>query len=101
MISFRVGYTDAEALQKEFGPNHIPQQFVDLEKFEVLVRLFEDGTNTTPFKGVTLEPLSNGGASGPKLEARSQGRFATDRALLEAKLRRAMAPSNYDHFPRK
>jgi hypothetical protein len=35
LLAFRVGNTDAEVLQKEFGNEFAAQQFFDLERFQV------------------------------------------------------------------
>ncbi len=86
LISFRVGHTDAEALHQEFGSTHVAQQFVDLEKFEILIRLMEDGANREPFRGKTLAPVGNAFGAPAKLIARSRERFATKRAEVERKL---------------
>ncbi len=86
LISFRVGYTDAEALHQEFGNTHIAEQFVDLDKFEVLARLLEDGVNKEPFRARTLAPVENPVGRRMKLIARSRERFATARAQIERKL---------------
>jgi len=59
MFSLRVGNTYAEVVQKEFGNEFAAQQFLDLERFQVLSRILEKGTNTQPFKGVTLQPVDN------------------------------------------
>ena len=87
LISFRVGHTDAEALHQEFGSTHIAQQFVDLEKFEILIRLLEDGANKEPFRARTLAPVENPVGRRAKLIARSRDRFALSRSSVEAKIR--------------
>lgn len=90
LIAFRVGHTDGDALQREFG-NELPaEQFVDLDRFEILVKLLEDGTNGTPFRGRTLSPIGRQAGRPAKLIARSRERFATPRAVVEDKLARWM-----------
>jgi hypothetical protein len=86
LISFRVGYTDAEALHHEFGNTHIAQQFVDLDKFEILTRLLENGANKEPFRAKTLAPVDNSVGRHAKLVAKSRERFATRRVIVETKL---------------
>jgi hypothetical protein len=88
LIAFRVGSTDAEVLKKEFGNVFETKQFVDLNQYEVLVNLLESGTNRTPFRGRTLEPLGNRVGRKEKLIARSRERFATQRTIVESKLNR-------------
>ena len=42
LISFRIGNTGAEVLEKEFGEDFRAQQLVDLDRYEVIVRLLEN-----------------------------------------------------------
>jgi hypothetical protein len=86
LFSFRVGNTDAEVLQKEFGNEFVAQQFVDLERFQVLGRILENGTNTQPFKGVTLQPVDNSHGRAVAHISNSRQRFATARSHVEFKL---------------
>lgn len=86
LISFRVGHTDADALHHEFGNSHLAQQFVDLEKFETLTRLLEDGVNKEPFRSRTLAPIDNPAGRRAKLVSRSRERFALSRRIVERKL---------------
>jgi len=67
LISFRVGQSDAEVLQKEFANTHLAQQFVDLEQFEVIARVLENGANQSAFKGRTLPPSAEYGRPPGKL----------------------------------
>ena len=92
LIAFRVGHTDAEVLVKEFGNEFPAQVFVDLNRYEILVKLLEDGTNTPPFRARTLGPLQNRVGRKTKLVVRSRERFATPRAVVENKLNRWLGP---------
>jgi energy-coupling factor transporter ATP-binding protein EcfA2 len=94
LFSFRVGNSDAEVLQKELANTFIAQQFVDLERYNVFVKLLEKGTNQTPFKALMLEPLRNPGAQPQRLVDRSRERFAARRADVESKLNRAVISSS-------
>jgi hypothetical protein len=88
VISFRVGYADAEVLEKEFGKTFPPAVFSDLERYEAIVKLLEDGANREPFRAKMLPPLENRVGRKDKLIARSRERFAAPRAVVEAKLAR-------------
>ena len=88
LVSFRIGNTDADVLQAEFGNEFAAQQLVDLDRYEVVIKLLEDGTNKQPFRAMTLPPLENRASRREKLVARSRERFATPRAEVEAKLQR-------------
>lgn len=90
LISFRIGNTDAEVMEKEFG-NTIPASaLADLDRYEAVVKLLEDGTNATPFRAKMLPPLENHLGRKDKLIANSRQRFAMLREKIEGKLRRWM-----------
>ena len=92
LIAFRIGNTDAEVLQAEFGNEFMAQQLVDLDRYEVIIKLLEDGTNTQPFRAKTLPPLDNRVGRRENLIARSRERFAAPRAVVEGKLNRWLEP---------
>jgi hypothetical protein len=86
LFSFRIGNTDAEVMQKEFANQFIAQQFVDLEQFNVLTKILENGANQTPFRGVTLQPLGKRLRHTARHVTRSREKFASTRSSVEAKL---------------
>jgi hypothetical protein len=88
LVSFRVGHADAAVLRDEFGHEFAEQQLVDLDRFELVVKLLEDGSNRTPFRAQSLAPLENRVGRREKLIARSRERFATPRNEVEEKLNR-------------
>jgi hypothetical protein len=90
LVSFRVGYTDAEVLEKEFGKAFRAIAIVDLDKFEAMVKLLEDGKNLEPFRAKMLPPIENRVGRKEKLIALSRSRFAIPRATIETKLSRWM-----------
>jgi hypothetical protein len=92
LVSFRVGHADAAVLRDEFGHEFAEQQLVDLDRFELVVKLLEDGTNRTPFRAQSLAPLENRVGRRERLIARSRERFAMPRAEVEGRLKRWLAP---------
>ncbi len=88
LIAFRVGHTDAEVLRDEFGHEFQAQQLVDLERFELVVKLLEDSANKTPFRARSLAPLGNNLGRRTRLIERSRERFASPRAKIEIRLKR-------------
>ena len=88
LLAFRVGATDADVLRNEFGREFEAQQFVDLDRFEVLARVLQDGAHPTPLRGRTLEPMASCVGRKEKLVAHSRLRFATPRGVVEEKLQR-------------
>jgi hypothetical protein len=91
LIAFRIGYADAEIIDKEFGKTFSTSTLADLDRYEAVVKLLEDGTNKTPFRAHMLPPIENRIGRKDKLIARSQERFAAPRAVVETKLNRWMA----------
>ncbi len=60
MVTFRVGAYDAEVLEKEFAPTFTSEDLVNLDKFQVYLKLMIDGVGSQPFSATTLpnpEPL--------------------------------------------
>jgi hypothetical protein len=90
LVAFRVGYADAEVMEREFGNTFPASTIADLNRYEVIVKLLEDGTNREPFRARTLPPLENPIGRKQKLVARSRERFAVPRAVIENKLNRWM-----------
>ena len=86
LVTFAVGGADADALAREFGDTHIPRQFVDLQRFEVLAKLMQEGRASEPFAGTTAPPLQNRVGRASRLVQHSRTRFATPRDRVERKL---------------
>jgi len=90
LIAFRIGYSDAEVIEKEFGKAFSASMLADLDRYEAVVKLLEDGTNKEPFRAKMLPPLENRIGRKEQLIARSRERFSTPRATVEEKLNRWM-----------
>jgi hypothetical protein len=59
LIAFRVGYTDAELMENEFGKSFPASALGDLNRYQAIVKLLEDGANREPFRATMLRPLEN------------------------------------------
>ena len=92
LISFRVGYTDGEVMESEFGKTLPATELAELDRYEAVVKLLEDGANRVPFRARMLPPLENRIGRKQKLIARSRERFAVKRDVIEGKLNRWMSP---------
>ncbi|MDD5431039.1 MAG: type IV secretion system DNA-binding domain-containing protein [Candidatus Pacebacteria bacterium] len=57
MISFRVGAEDAEFLEKEFEPDFMINDFVNLPKYNYYIKLMIDGVSSRPFSASTIPPF--------------------------------------------
>lgn len=90
IVSYRVGCTDAEALENEFGRAFPATALADLDRYEAAVKLLEDGANREPFKAGMLPPMEKRtGRKGQHIAA-SRMRFAVRRVVIEEKLGRWM-----------
>lgn len=56
MITFRVGAEDAEFLEKEFEPEFMMNDMVNLPNYNIYVKLMIDGVSSKPFSATTLPP---------------------------------------------
>ncbi len=57
LISFRIGPTDAELLEKEFSPVFYIDDLVNLGFTQIYLRLMIDGVGSAPFSATTLPPI--------------------------------------------
>ncbi len=57
MVVFRVGAEDAEWLEKEFTPEFLATDFVNLGKYSIYVKLMIDGISSRPFSAQTMPPF--------------------------------------------
>jgi len=96
LIAFRIGYTDAEVMTKEFGKTIPATALADLNQYEAVVKLLVGGANREPFRAQMLPPLENRVGRRYKLITLSRERFAMPRKKIEAKLGRWM---NHQPFP--
>ena len=56
IIAFRVGAEDAEFLEKEFMPEFLQNDLVNLSKANIYVKLMIDGVASRPFSAETMPP---------------------------------------------
>ncbi len=91
MITFRVGAADAEFLEKEFDPVFFANDLVNLENYNIYLRLLIDGVTSRPFSATTLPPRKityEGESNREKVISVSRERYAKKREDVEAKISR-------------
>lgn len=96
LIVFRIGYGDAEVIEKEFGKAVLASSLADLERYEAVVKLLEDGANRAPFRAKMLAPLENRVGRKEKLIAHSRERFAIRRGVIDDKLNRWISKQHFE-----
>ena len=94
LVAFRMGYTDAEVMAKEFGNTFSPATLSDLERYEAVVKLLVEGSNVEPFRAATLPPIETKRGRKESLIALSRNRFSMPRGVIEGKLNRWMGGAN-------
>jgi len=57
IVSFRIGAQDAEELEKEFAPEFELEDFVNLGKYNIILKLMIDGLASRGFASTTLPPI--------------------------------------------
>ncbi|HTK33024.1 MAG TPA: type IV secretion system DNA-binding domain-containing protein [Candidatus Paceibacterota bacterium] len=84
MIVFRVGATDAEALEKEFAPTFTMEDLVNLGQFQMYLKLMINGLTSAPFSATSMPPIPQQKISYVKeiIDA-SREQFARPRAEVE------------------
>lgn len=87
-ITFRVGATDAEYLEKEFAPVFLAQDIVNLGFTQTYLRLMIDGIGSQPFSAKTLPPIAKEDTNYVKeiIEA-SRKQYAQPRDVVEARVK--------------
>jgi hypothetical protein len=89
LISFRVGATDAEELEKEFSPEFSRDDFLHLPPHSVYLRLCIDALTSRPFNADVLPPREKQKRSYRETIVRlSRERHCSPQAEVERKINR-------------
>lgn len=84
MITFRIGATDAEALENEFMPQFTVEDLVNLGFAQIYLKLMIDGLSSAPFSATTMPPIPHPDTSFvTDIIAASREQFAKPRAEVE------------------
>jgi hypothetical protein len=87
ILSFRVGAEDAEFLEKEFMPDFLANDFVNLPKYNFYVKLMIDGISSRPFSANNIEPYQRPAQSFKDvIIENSRRQYATPREIVEEKI---------------
>lgn len=90
IMSFQVGFDDAEYLSGQYGEEVLPNDLVSLSKYTAYSRLLIDGMPSKTFSLDTLPPPALEVEEGrrEKVIRLARERYATDREVVEDKIRR-------------
>ncbi len=87
IVVFRVGAEDAEYLEKEFAPEFVAQDLVNLPKYNIDLKLMIDGVAGPAFSAETLPPLPKSEESNrEKIIKASRERYGNPRQVIEDKI---------------
>jgi len=89
-IAFQLGSTDAETMTKEYGETFAAKQFVDLEKFRILIKPSAVDGYWQPFAGKTEYEFQENTQARNLIINASRQRFGSERKKVENKIRRWM-----------
>ena len=86
---FRVGAEDAEFLEREFSPEFMATDLVNLSKYNIYIKLMIDGVASHPFSAETLPPpIKPEETNAEKIIKASQERYGVRREIVEEKISR-------------
>jgi len=91
MVIFRIGAADAEFLETEFEPVFIPNDLVNLPKYNIILKLMINGATSEPFSAVSIPPSPDYfTANAEKVIKVSRERYANPVLEVEEKISRWM-----------
>ncbi len=98
MISFTVGSRDAELLAELFRPVFTRDDFINLDRYMIYLRMAIDGKSSQPFSARTLPPFRGYEFQGnrEKIIKVSRERYASGRRDMEDKIRRWSGQSSFE-----
>jgi hypothetical protein len=88
LVTFRVGHTDAERLEREFGRTYSASHLSGLGNYEVCARLLDHGRQGEAFLGQTLAPMHVRTGRKRHVIAHSRKRHTSSRVAVDAKIRK-------------
>lgn len=96
IITYRVGSPDGLYMEKEFAPRFLPEDIINLPKYNVYLKLLIDGVTSQPFSAITLPPISQRTNSSERVIRVSRERYANPRDVIEEKILKWSGMENTD-----
>lgn len=88
LLSFVVGPSDADVLEKEFSPVFDAEDLVSMERHSIYIKLSIDGMVSAPFSGRSLDIRFESTNSRDKVLKVSRERYGMEREVIEDKISR-------------
>ncbi|MFH0912588.1 MAG: TraM recognition domain-containing protein, partial [Patescibacteria group bacterium] len=95
LIAFRVGGEDATSLMKELAPVFDENDLVNLNIYNIYLKLSIDGLTVPAFSAQTLPPPEDKNNNAEKIVALSRERYAKPISFVEQKVRETLEESNF------
>ncbi|MDP2930424.1 MAG: type IV secretion system DNA-binding domain-containing protein [bacterium] len=100
LVVFRIGAEDAEFLEREFTPEFLATDLVNLAKYNIYLRLMIDGLASRPFSAQTLPPIVKEEKSNrEKIIKTSRERYSNSRQSVEDKISRWTGVNEMQNIP--
>lgn len=101
ILSFQVGFDDAEYISGQFGEEVLPNDLVSLSKFTAYTRLLIDGMPSKTFSLNTMPPPEPDFEEGrrEKVIRLARERYSTEREIVEDKIRRWSETAHREDLP--
>lgn len=84
--AFRVGATDAEFLEKQFEPGFSRFDLVNLDNFNLIVKMMINNKTSTPFKMQTFPPQKGNPKIVEPIKKISKLKYSKARAIVEEEI---------------
>lgn len=95
VLNYVVGNKDAEILAKEYHPYLTPNDLVNMDRFNLALKMTIDGQQSKPFTAVALKPFYKKIGKSEEIRDLSRKKFAKSKEEIELKLSK-WANSKYD-----
>ncbi|MFA4996230.1 MAG: type IV secretion system DNA-binding domain-containing protein [Patescibacteria group bacterium] len=86
IAAFRVGGADADFLVKEFEPVFDANDMVNLDKYNIYIKLLIDGISSPAFSAKTLPPVQKLTGNVEKIVNQSHEKYSSLRSVIEEKI---------------
>ncbi|MDD4762192.1 MAG: hypothetical protein PHZ25_04195, partial [Candidatus Pacebacteria bacterium] len=81
-----VGADDAEFLEKQFSPEFSKYDLLNLDNYQLLIKMMLNNKLASPFKLKTLAPTPGNIENGNFIKQLSSSRYGRPKAIVEAEI---------------
>jgi superfamily II DNA or RNA helicase len=84
LISFRIGASDAEFIEKEYAPVFTSDDLINIDKYHAYIKLLIDGVASKPFSMLTIKDETGQDINkGEAIKQLSRLKYGRDKGLVE------------------